>query len=104
MSRELLWAAGLAAAASLSCAARAGWQRDESARIDEAMRCEPFHADLAGARGIAVYSAPPLATPWKEGEGYQLRREESGRKARLGKVQRQPPRARRDVEPLARQP
>ncbi|MGA9522546.1 MAG: hypothetical protein WBV82_13855 [Myxococcaceae bacterium] len=96
MNRGILAAAGIAVLVTAGCTTRAAWQYDESHRIDEAMRCEPFHPNMSGARGIAVYSAPPMAAPWREGEGYQLRREESGRKARFGKVKPRPPRAPRE--------
>ncbi len=96
MNRRICSAVSIAAFVVMTgCTTRATWQHDESHRIDEAMRCEPFRSDMAGARGIAVYSAPPMAAPWREGEGYQLRQETSGRKARLGKVNPRPPRAAR---------
>lgn len=54
--------------------AHPSWNYDESSRIDEVMACEPWQPDAGVSQGIAVYSAPPLASPWKSGEGYQLER------------------------------
>jgi hypothetical protein len=64
---------------------------DDSPRIDEGIRCEPFEPNLPAVRGIAVVDAPPLAVPWRSGESYDFD-SFRGRKARLGKVSRRPPR------------
>jgi len=81
---------------AISCGPRARWMGDESARIDHAMACEPWQSHSPEAEGITLVGAPALAPPWKPGEGYSIGREnKSGRKLRLGKADRSPPRARR---------
>jgi hypothetical protein len=74
------------------CSHRGDWKEDEGARIDEGIRCEPYHPHLPAARGIAVVDAPAMAPPWAKGESYDFDTFR-GRKARLGKVSRRPPRA-----------
>jgi hypothetical protein len=73
------------------CGHRAAWMEDESSRIGDGTRCDPFEPQLPAARGIAVVNAPPLAAPWRSGESYDFD-SFRGRKARLGKVSRRPPR------------
>jgi hypothetical protein len=87
-------ALGALCASLCACGPRAAWHFDESDRIDEVMACPPWRPGAPEAPGIALAGAPPLAEPWLDGEGYQLRRTppKSGRKKRLGKVQRTPPR------------
>lgn len=65
------------------------WMRDESHRIEDAMRCPRFNPESREAHGIGLFEAAPLAAPWQPGEKYELG---AGRKQRLGREDAAPPR------------
>ncbi len=70
---------GVAIALLGGCAARDLWGVDESERIDQIIRREPFCEHSQGAQGIAVQSAPPIAPPYPPEETYRFRTEHDRR-------------------------
>ena len=93
MSRSLAARAVLAFALAGGCGGPRGWMADESYRIDKVMHREHFCQHVAGAQGIAVEDAPPLAPPSSPTETYRFHNE---RDRRVSSARRQSaPRARR---------
>lgn len=69
--RVRLLVVGAGVLLATACGPRRVWMRDESDRIAEGMRPEPYTAQTPGAQGIQLGDdAPPLAPPFTRRDSF----------------------------------